>query len=112
MKHYSLNKFFLLSIKMSLKIDEIKIDKNKFYKSKQPIDLNLVGINKTALSDKFELTGDGFKYFIGYKEDNIIRPLCIISSQMSGYIKFFKKGGKNMPYIIKDGSILVQYNEI
>ena len=31
---------------------------------------------------------------------------------MSGYIKFFKKGGKNMPYIIKDGSILVQYNEI
>ena len=29
----------------------------------------------------------GFKYFIGYKEDDIIRPLCIILPQMSGYIK-------------------------
>ena len=97
---------------MSLKIDEIKIDKNEFYKSKQLIDLNLVGINKAALSDKFEFTCDGFKYFIGYKEDNIIRPLSIILPQMSGYIKFFKTGGKNMPFIIKEGSILVKYNEI
>ena len=37
--------FILLSIKMSLKFDEIKIDKKEFHKSKQPIDLNLVGIN-------------------------------------------------------------------
>ena len=46
---------------MSLKFDEIKIDNKEFHKSKQPIDLNLVDINKTVISDKFKHTDDGFK---------------------------------------------------
>ena len=39
---------------------------------------------------------DGFKYFIGNKGDNIIRPLCIILPQMSGYIKYCENGGKKI----------------
>ena len=31
-----------------------------------------------------------------------VKPLCIILLQMSGYIKYFKKGGKNMSFFIKD----------
>ena len=31
---------------------------------------------------------------------------------MSGHIKYFENGGKNMSFIIKDDSILVNYNEI
>ena len=31
---------------------------------------------------------------------------------MSGYIKYFENGGKNMSFMIKDGSVLVKYNEI
>ena len=50
--------------------------------------------------------------FFGYQEDNIIRPLCIILPQMSGYIKYFENGGKNMSFTIKDNSVLVKYNEI
>ena len=69
---------------MSLKFDEIKIDNKEFHKSKQPIDFNLVDINKTVISDKFKHTDDGFKYFIGYQEDNVIRSLCIVLPQMSG----------------------------
>ena len=46
--------------------------------SKQVIDLNLVDINKIVVSDKFEHSDEGLKYFIAYKDDNIIRPLCII----------------------------------
>ena len=42
----------------------------------------------------------------------IIRPLFIILPQMSRYIKYFENGGKKMPFIIKDDSILVRYNEI
>ena len=57
---------------MSLKFDEIKIDKKEFHKSKQPIDLNSVDTNKIVISDKFKHTDDDFKYFIGYQEDNII----------------------------------------
>ena len=53
-----------------------------------------------------------FRYFIGYKEDYIFRPLCIILLQMSGYIKYFENGGKNMSFSIKDDDVLVKYNEI
>ena len=42
------------------------------------------------------------KYFIGYKDDNIFRLLCIILPQMSGYIKYFDNGGKNVSFMIED----------
>ena len=61
--------FILLSIKTSLKFDEIKIDKKEFRKSKKPADLNLVDTNQIVISDKFNHTDDGFKYFIGYQGD-------------------------------------------
>ena len=97
---------------------KLKLTKKEFHKSKQPIDLNLVYINKIVISDKFKHTDDGFKYFIGYDEDNIIplsyhiKPLCIILPQMSGYIKYFENGGKNMSFMIKDDNVLVKYNGI
>ena len=47
-----------------------------------------------------------------YTDDNIIRPLCIILPQMSGYIKYFDNDGKIMSFKIEDGSGLVKYNEI
>ena len=84
----------------------------KIHASKQAIDLNLVGINKIVISDKFKHRDKGFKYFIGYKDDNIVRPLCIIVSQMSGYIKYFESGRKIMSFMIEDDSVLVKYNEI
>ena len=37
--------------------------------------------------------------FIGYKEDNIMRPLCIVLPQMCGFIKYFDSGGKNVLYV-------------
>ena len=53
------------------------------------------------------------KYFIGYKESIIVKALCIILPQMSGYIKyFFENGGKNMSFIIKNDNLLDKYNEI
>ena len=67
--------------------------------------------NKIVISDRFKHSDGGFKYFIGYKEHNIIWPLCIILPQISGYIKYFENGGKNISFIIKDDSILVEYNE-
>ena len=96
----------------TLKFDNIVVNKKEFHASQQPIDLNLVDINKIVISDKFKHSDDGFKYFIGYKEGEIVKPLCIILPQMSGYIKYFENGGKNMSFMIKDDSALVKYNEI
>ena len=84
----------------------------KLQASKQPIDLNLVDTDKIAISDKFKYRDKGFKYFIGDKDDNIVRPLCIILLEMSGYIKCFKNGGKNISFIIEDDSVVTIYNEI
>ena len=54
---------------------------------------NLVNIDKIVISDKIKHIDEGFKYLIVYKDDNIIRPLCIVLPQMSGYIKFFDNAG-------------------
>ena len=96
----------------TLKCDNVEVNKKEFHKSKQPIDLNLVNVDQVLISDKFKHSDDDFKYLIGYKKNNIIRSLCIILPQMSGYIKYFKNGGKNMSFMIKDDSVLVKYNEI
>ena len=96
----------------TLKFGNIEVNKQKIHASKQAINLNLVEINKIVISDKFKHRGKGFKYFIGYKDDNIVKPLCIILPQISGYIKYFENRGKNMSFMIEDDSVLVKYDEI
>ena len=62
--------------KKTVKFGNIEVNKKEFRRSKQPIDLNFVNINQ--ISGKFKHSDDGFKYFIGYKEDDVVRPLSII----------------------------------
>ena len=56
-------------------------------------------------SEKLKDNNEGFKYFIGYQEGEIVKPSCIILPQMSGYIKCFENGGKNMSLLIKDDEV-------
>ena len=95
-----LNEKFLYSKKVSeqtLKFGDIVVNTKEFHASKQAIPLNLVDANKIVVSDKFKYSVDGSKYFIGYLgDDDIIRPLCITLPQISGYIKYFDDGGKNI----------------
>ena len=78
---------------------------------KQQVNLDLVNVDKIVLSDKFKHSDHGFKYFIGYKEGEIVKPLCIIVPQMSGYIEYFANDGKNMSFI-KEDDVLDKSNEI
>ena len=73
-----------------LKFNNVRVNKKEFRKSKQPIDLDLVSLNQIVVSDKFRHNDEDFKYFIGYQEDEIFKPLCIILAQMSGYINILK----------------------
>ena len=52
------------------------------------------------VSEKFKHNDDGFKYFIGYNEGELVKPSCIILPQMTGYIKHFENGGKNKSKMI------------
>ena len=95
----------------TLKFD-IRVNQKKFHKSKQPINLDLVNVDQIVVSDKFKQNDDGLKYFIGYKEDEIVKPLCIILTQMIENIKYLENGGKNMSFVIKDDDVLDKYKEI
>ena len=71
-----------------------------------------VNVDQIVVSDKFKHNNKGFKYFIVYQEGEIVKPLCIILPQISGYIKYFKNGGKNMSFLIKDDEIKEKYEQI
>ena len=96
----------------TLKFDNIRVNKKEFHKPKQPIDLGSVNVDQIVVSDKFKHSDDGFNYFIGYKEGEIVKPLCIILTQMTGCIKYFENGGKNISFVIKDDYVLDKSNEI
>ena len=96
----------------TLKFDNIRVNKREFHKSKEPIDLMAVNADQIVISEKFKHNEAGFKYFIGYKEGEIVKPLCIILPQMSGYIKYFGNGGNNMSFMVKDDNLLDKYNKI
>ena len=49
------------------------------------IDLNTIIVSKKELYGK----KSSFKYFIGYDDNDDIRPLCIKLPQMIGYAKYF-----------------------
>ena len=82
----------------TLRFNNIRVNKKEFHKSKQVIDLDSVIVDQIVLSDKFKHSEEGYKCFIGYQEGEIVKPLCIILSQMNGYIKYFENGGKNMSF--------------
>ena len=73
------------------KIDEIDVDKILVSK-KEPI-----GTNKSI------------KYFIGYNDDDIIRPLCVKLPQMIGYVKCFD-GNKTISFKVTDKMLLKKIN--
>ena len=62
----------------TLKFNNIKVNKKEFHKSKKAIDLDLADTGKIVVSDKFRHSEEGFKFFIGYQEDEIVKPLCIL----------------------------------
>ena len=74
----------------SINFEDKTINKGIFYKSKKLFNMHDIDVNKILVS-KEELYGtkNSFKYFIGYNDDDIIRPFCIKLPQMIGYVKNF-----------------------
>ena len=51
------------------------------------------------------------KYFIGYNDNDIIRPLCIRLPQMTGYARKFDENA-TMSFKVNDKQLLTNYNRI
>ena len=80
------------------------IKKSDFYiKNKKIFNINDIDVNKILVSKK-EKYGkyNSFKYFIGYNDNDVIRPLYLELSQMTGYINKFDKNKITMSLMIKD----------
>ena len=95
-----------------IKFGDKEIDKKEFYLSKQAIFLNSVDLSKIVVSSKCKISDTKYKYFCGYLNNDVIQPLCVILPQMSGYIKYFDDGGKNMSFVTDDKEVYKKYNEI
>ena len=54
---------------------------------------------------------NSLKYFIGYNDNDIIRPLCIRLPQMTGYARKFDENA-TIPFIVKDKQLLKIYAKI
>ena len=60
-----------------------KINKSNFYKNKKLFKIEDIDINKILASKKESYgTKTSLKYFLGYNDDDVIRPLCIKLPQM------------------------------
>ena len=86
--------------------------KNKFYKNEKVIKIDGIDVNKISVSKEEPYgTKSLSKYFIGYNDNDVIRPLCVRLPQMTGYVKKFDNT-VTMAFKINDKQLLKKYNQI
>ena len=94
----------ILAIKISR---EVTYNKNKKIFNEDDIDVNNILVSKKEQYGKC----NSFKYFIGYNDNDVIKPLYLFVSQTTGYINKFEKN-KIMSRTVKDKQLLENYNKI
>ena len=96
----------------NINFDDKKIRKGTFYKDKTINTIENIDVNNILVSKKEEYGNkNSVKYFIGYNDNDIIRPLCIRLPQMTGYAKKFNDNA-TMSFIVKDKKLLKSYTKI
>ena len=60
-----------------------------------------VNIDQIIVCGKFKHNNEGFKYFIGYQEGEIVKPLCIILAQRVGTSNTLKTEAKTCLFLLK-----------
>ena len=98
----------------SINFNNKKIKKSDFYnKNKKIFNISDSDINKTSVSKK-ETYGkyNSFKYFIGYNDNDVFRPLYLFLSQTTDSINKFDENKITMSRMIKDIQLLKSYNKI
>ena len=95
----------------SIYFDDKKISKSNFYKNKKIFNIYDLDVNKILVSKKESYSKKkSLKYFIGYNDDDVIRPLCIKLPQMVGYVKHFDSK-KTMSFKVSDNKLLKKYTK-
>ena len=96
----------------NINFDDKKIRKSNFYKNKKLNRIDDIDVNKILVSKKEPYgTKNSLKYFIGYNDNDIIRPLCIRLPKMTGYARKFDKNAI-MSFRVNGKQLLKNYNRI
>ena len=89
-----------------------KIKRSSFYKNKKTNNIEDIDVNNILVSKKEPYgTKNSLKYFIGYIDNDIIRPLCIRLPQMTGYARKFNENA-TVSFIVKDKKLSKKYSKI
>ena len=94
----------------SINFDNKNIKKSDFYKNEklfkiEDIDIKIFVSRKESYGRK-----NYIKYFIGYIDDNEIKPICIRLPQMIGYVQYFYDN-KIMSFKVTDNKLINKYNK-
>ena len=100
--------------KKIINFNDKKINKSDFYsKDKKIFNIDDIDANKILVSKKEQYGKyNSSKYFIGYNDNGIIRPLCLFILQTTGYINKFNKNKITMSLMIKDIQLFKKYSKI
>ena len=74
--------------------------------------LDSLDSSKVVVSSRWKLMIQHITIFCGYLNNDVIKPLCVILTQMSGYIKYVDNNGKKMSFLTDDKEVYDKYNEI
>ena len=96
----------------NINFDDKKIKKSSFYKNKKINNIEDIDVNNILASKKQPYsTKNSHKYFIGYNDNDNIRPLCSRLPQMTGYARKFNENA-TMSFIVKGKKLLKKYTKI
>ena len=96
----------------NINVDNKNIKKSGFYhKDMKTFNIDDIDVNNILVSKKEQYDKhNSFKYFIGYSDNDIIRPLYLFIPQATGYINKFEKNKITMSLTVRDKKLLEKYN--
>ena len=113
-----IKKFYFFSlqyIRMSetnINFNDKKIKKSTFYKNKAINHIEDINVNNILVPKKEpDCNKNSSKYFIGYNDNDVIRPLCIRLPQMTGCARKFDENA-TMSFIVKNKQLLKKYTKL
>ena len=89
-----------------------KIEKRGFYKNKKPLHIDDIDVNKILVTKKEPYgKNNSLTYFIGYNDNDVIRPLCLRLSKTTSYINKFIEN-ITMSLRVNNEQLFKKYNKI
>ena len=96
----------------NINFDDKKFKKSEFYKNKKAFQIHDIDVNKILVSKKEPYgTKNALKYFIGYNDNDVMRPLFVRLPQMTGNARKFNENA-TMSFRANNKQLLKNYNKI